>query len=207
MRLAPLLSLALLLAAPVASGQDVIGTWELTAAENVPYEDSLVFARMTFTDDRIRSTFVFLDPDDGELIGRLNEDRYIVSDGQLIVRSTGSTTVLDVDREGDRLAVLDLQTGVQFQLTAADPTLDRDPALLGRWRSAHGDRVLQFHSDGTVDVQDGDGEPDARSYVVAGPYVILDDEPFRYTLTHSGDGPRLFLEAHRERTEFLLVER
>lgn len=205
MRLVLSLSLALLLAVPVASGQDVIGTWELTAAENVPSEDSLVFARMTFTDDRIRSTFVFLDPDDGELIGRLNEDRYIVSAGQLIVRSTGSTTVLDVDREGDRLAVLDLQTGVQFQLTAADPALDRDPALLGRWRSAHGDRALQFHSDGAVDVQDGDGEPDARSYVVAGPYLLLDDEPFRYTLTHRGDGPRLFLEADRERTEFLLV--
>lgn len=202
------LSLAVLLAAPAASGQDVVGTWELVSAENVPYEDSLVFARVTFTGDVLRSTYVFLDPDDGELIGRLNDDRYFVSDGQLIVRGAGSTTVLDVDREGDRLAVLDLQTGVRLHLRAADPALDRDPALLGRWRSARGGRALEFYADGAVDVwEDGEDEPDGRSYVVAGPYLLIDDQPFSYTVTSGGDGPRLFLGSDGERTQFLPVGR
>lgn len=200
------LLLALPLAAP-ASGQDVVGTWELVAAEDVPYEDSLIFARMTFTGDVLRSTYVFLDPDDGELIGRLHEDRYLVSDGQLIVRGTGSTTVLDVDRVGDRLAVLDLQTGVRLQLRVADPALDRDPALLGRWRSAQGGRVLQFHADGAVEVRDDGGDPDRLTYVVAGPYLLLGDRPYRYTRASDGDKPRLFLESDGERTEFLLVGR
>ena len=56
------------LLAPAAAAQDapdVVGTWELVDAENVPYDDLLVFARLTFTPDRLDAVYVFLDPDDG----------------------------------------------------------------------------------------------------------------------------------------------
>lgn len=204
-----LLAFAAAILAVPASGQDVVGTWEMTSAENVPYEDDLVFARMTFTGDEIRSTFVFLDPDDGELIGRLHEDRYFVSDGQLIVRDAGSTTVLDVARDRDELTVRDVETGVLFRLRAVDPITAMDPDVLGAWRGTRDGRdlTLRFRPDGVVEVQEGDAEePDTARYTVAGPYLLLGDDPARYTFLRDEDGTRrLVVEADREPTVFFRV--
>ena len=195
-------------AAP-ASGQDVLGTWEMTTAENVPYEDDLVFARMTFTRDEIRSTFVFLDPDDGELIGRLHTDGYIVSDGDLIVRDAGSTTVLAVARVRDELTVRDVETGVLFRLRAVDPLTASDPDVLGAWEGVRDGQPLRlrFRPDGVVEVLEGDDEePDTEAYTVAGPYLLLGDDPARYSFARGEDGVRrLIVEADREQTTFSRV--
>ncbi|MEM1116075.1 MAG: hypothetical protein AAGJ11_06180, partial [Bacteroidota bacterium] len=189
---------------------DVVGTWELTAAENVPYDDDLVFARMTFTADAVRSTFVFLDPDDGELIGRIHDDDYLVSGGQLIVRDAASTTVLDVQRDRDELAVRDLETGVRFRLRAVDPAMLLDPDVLGTWQGERGGRLLtlRFRPDGIVEVIQGDDpEPDTETYTVAGPYLLLGNDPARYTFTRDAEGTRrLVVDADGEETTFSPVD-
>lgn len=200
---------ALLVLAVPASGQDVIGTWEMTSAENVPYEDDLVFARMTFTNAEILTTFVFLDPDDGELIGQLESARYTVSDGQLIARDAGTTTVLDVVRDRDELTVRDVETGVLFRLRAVDPTTASDPDVLGTWTGTRGGRplTLTFRPDGVAEVLEGDDdEPDTERYTFAGPYLLLGDDPARYSFARGDDGARrLVVEADREQTIFSRV--
>ena len=196
-------ALAALLAGP-ALAQDVEGTWELTAAENLPYEDSLVFARLAFADGDLRRTFVFLDPDDGELIGLIEDARYLRSNGQLVVRDGRDVTVLDVSRDGDRMTVRDLETGVVLRLQAADPEGALDPALLGAWRAAPDGRggglALRFFPDGAVDVAVGDDQ-DRERYVAAGPYLLVGDEPVRYGFARDGAGRRqLWLEGEGGRT-------
>ena len=199
--------LAAALLAASAAGQDVEGTWELTASENVPYESELVFGRMAFTGDEVRSVFVFLDPDDAELEGRVHRDRYIVSDGQLIVRDVQSTTVLDVERDGPELTVRDMQTGVVFRLRTADPTLALDSDLVGGWRGRFGkeETTLTFSPEGDVELVEADGDTDTDAYVVAGPYLLIDEAAFRYSFAHDEDGRRLILETHGERRDFLRV--
>ncbi len=205
----PLLALAAALLATPAVSQGMIGTWELTAAENVPYESELVFARMTFTVDELRSVFVFLDPDDAELEGRLHRDRYIVSDGQLIVRDAQSTTVLDVGREGTELTVRDVISGVVFRLREADPALALDPDLVGAWHGRYfkEETTLTFSSEGEVELVEADGDVDTDAYVVAGPYLLIDEHAFRYSFARDGDARRLILENLGERRDFARVSR
>ena len=203
------LALAGLLAAPAAAQvaeADLAGTWELTAVENLPYEDDLVFARMTFADGDLTRTFVLLDPDDGELIGQVEADRYLVSDGQVIVRGGRDVTVWDVARTPGGLVVRDLETDVVFRLRAADPAAARDPDLLGAWRSAGGEGGaaglgLRFFVDGTVEVQNGD-DRDRVGYVVAGPYLLIGDEPSRYSFAREGTARRLVLAGEGGETRF-----
>ena len=171
------------------SEADVAGTWELTAAENLPYEEDLVFARLTFDRGDLYRTFVLLDPDDSELIGQIAEDRYLVSDGQLIVRNGRDVTVWDVTRDAAELTVHDLETDVVLRLRVADAAGALDPALFGEWRAEGGVGRLRFYPDGTVEV---DGE--REDYVVAGAYLLFGDEPVRYTVGGAVDGaPRLVL--------------
>ena len=208
----PVLTLALVLTASAAAGQvpagpDIEGTWELTASENVPYESELVFGRMTFTVDEVRSVFVFLDPDDAELDGRVHRDRYIVSDGQLVVRDLQSTTVLDVERDGAELTVRDVQTGVVFRMRAADPALALDPDLVGAWEGVLGteEATLTFSPDGDVEVAEADGDRETKAYVVAGPYLLIGDDAFRYSFGRGDQGKRLILGSGPERRDFLRV--
>ena len=181
---------------------DVVGTWELVAAEAVPFEDELVFARMTFTGDRMEAVYVFLDPDDAELIGKFEDGRYVVSAGQLVVRQRGDVTVLDVTRDRTLLTVHDLETGVVLLLREADPALALDPDLVGAWAGTRGGRPfgVTFGPDGRAEVREGDGRDDG-AYVVAGPYVLLGDAPARYTFARDAAGRRqLVVEAGGERT-------
>ncbi|WP_420455078.1 hypothetical protein [Rubrivirga sp.] len=193
-------------AEPVAP--DVVGTWELVAAENVPVEDELVFARLTFGTDRFDAVYVFLDPDDAELSGRFERGRYLSSAGQLVVREGGDVTVFDVARDATQLTVRDVETGVVLLLRAADPALARDPDLVGAWAGARGGRPwgVRFDPDGRAEVREGD-DRDTGDYVVAGPYVLLGDDPARYTFARDADGRRqLVVEADGERTVLSRVE-
>lgn len=198
-----LLALALL-AAP-ASGQpapDVVGTWELVSSRDVPVDDALVFARLTFTGDRLDAVYVFLDPDDGELSGRFERARYIVSAGQLVVRENNQTTVLAVERDGTLLQVHDLETGTILLLREASASDALDPDLVGTWAGVRGGErfAVRFGPDGEADVREGD-DLDAGRYVVAGPYVLLGDDPARYTFERGPDGQRrLVVEADGERS-------
>lgn len=193
-----------LLAAP-ASGQpmpDVIGTWELVSSEDVAVDDALVFARLTITDDEIHSVYVFLDPDDGELSGRFERGRYLVSAGQLVIRENNQTTVWDVAREGTMLRVHDLETGTRLRLREADAGSAIDPDLLGSWAGVRrGERFeVRFGPDGDAEVREGDDLDEGR-YVVAGPYLLLGDDPARYTFARDADDRRqLVVEADGERT-------
>lgn len=206
-----LLALLVVLAGP-ALGQDVEGTWEMTAVENLPYEDDLVFARMTFADGDLFRTSVFLDPDDGELIGQISTERYLLSDGQVVVRGGRDVTVLDVVRTPGEMTVRDLETGVLLRLRAADPGGALDPALFGRWRSVPGGAgdvegaaaslALEFFPDGTVSVQNDDGDLDRADYVVAGPYVLIGDEPSRYRFVRADSDRRLVLSGEGGETTF-----
>ena len=207
------LPLVLALLAASASGQtrpapapvpapDVVGTWELVASQNVPYDDDLVFARLTFTADRVDAVYVFLDPDDAELIGRFDRGRYLVSAGQLVVRENNEVTVLDVVRDRTLLSVTDLETGVTLLLREADPAGAVDPQLVGGWEGLRRGEPfsVRFGADGRADVRQGD-DLDTGDYVVAGPYVLLGDDPARYTFARDTDGRRqLVVEADGERT-------
>ena len=194
--------LAFVLAAPTSAQgvPDVVGTWELTAAENVPYENELVFARMAFSSDELRSVFVFLDPDDAELQGRIHSDRYVVSDGQFVVRDAQSTTVLDVAREGTELTVRDVQSGVLFRLREADPAWALDPDLVGAWAGQIGSEqaVVTFSPDGAARVVEADGDTETVGYVVAGPYLLIDEVAFRYAFARADGGRQLVLERNGE---------
>ena len=177
-------------AAQGVTDRDIEGTWELTAAENLPYEEDLVFARLTFDRGDLYRTFVLLDPDDGELIGQIEDDRYLISDGQLIVRNGRDVTVWDVTREAGELTVHDLETDVVLRLRAADPSGALDPMLVGAWRPAAtgGAGRLRFFPDGTAEVGNK-----RRDYVVAGAYLIIGDEPARYAVDGVDGARRLVL--------------
>ena len=201
MRLAVVLLAALSLP---AMAQDVAGTWEMTEAQDVPVADDLVFTRMTFTGDRLLTTAVFLDPDDGELSARVTDDRYRQSDGQLVVQAVGSTTVLDVAREVDRLTVRDLETGVVLTLRPADLSDALDPAFVGVWAGTgggHGWR-FRFEPDGQAFVRRDDQDSDHdEPYTVAGPYHLVDQDVYRFTF-----GPdRLTLDGDEETIELFRV--
>ncbi|MEM0960971.1 MAG: hypothetical protein AAGK21_00355 [Bacteroidota bacterium] len=189
-------------AATAQTAPNVIGTWELVASENVPVEDALVFARLTITDDRIETVYVFLDPDDGELAARFEDGRYLVSDGQLVVRSNNRVAILDATREGTFLRVHEVESGSTLTLREADPAGALDPDLLGTWAGTRGDVPFEvtFRADGTAEVLDGD-DRDTGRYVVAGAYLILGDDPARYTLRRDAEDRRqLVVEADREQT-------
>lgn len=181
---------------------DVVGTWELVAAENVPYDDELVFARLTFTPDRLDAVYVFLDPDDAELIGRFQGGRYVASAGQLVLSDRGDVTVLDVARDRTLLTVADLETGVVLLLREADPALAQDPQLFGAWEGTRRGEPfgVRFGPDGRAEIRRGT-DTDDGAYVVAGPYVLLGDDPARYTFARDAAGRRqLVVEADGERT-------
>lgn len=197
-RFAAVLSICLM-ALPAAS-QDalgVVGTWELTRADDVPGDDILVFARMTFTDSRLRTTTVYLDPDDGELSANISDDSYLVSAGQLIVRAPGSTTVLDAGRTLDGLVVRDIETGVSLTMRPADPADALDPALVGSWAGDGGDHTwtFRFDPDGTSYVRRDDQDRDSlEPYTVAGAYLLIDRDAYRFTFA----GSRLILTRENE---------
>ena len=189
-------------AQPRAALPEIVGVWELAASENIPVEDALVFARVTITEDRIASVYVFLDPDDGELSGQFERGRYRVSDGQLVVREANGVTVLDVQREVGFLTIRDLETDVVLVLREASPGSDRDADLVGAWAGTRAGRpfAVRFFEDGTAEVGRGD-DRDRGDYVVAGPYVLLGDEPARYSFAMGPDGRRhLVVEADGERS-------
>lgn len=205
-----LLLLALLTAstfrlATAASAQpapDVVGTWELVSSENVPAEDALVFARLAFTGDAMEAVYVYLDPDDAELSGRFEEGRYLVSDGDLVVRNDGRVTVLEVARDGTFLSVRDVETGAVLVLRETDPGRALDPDLFGAWAGVRRGAPfsVRFRPDGSAEVREA-GDVETGPYVVAGPYVLLGDDPARYTFARSSDGRRqLVVEADGERT-------
>ena len=191
--------------APGASAQapmpEIVGTWEMTGAENVPVDDALVFARVTITDDRIEVRSVFLDADDGELTGRIEDGRYLVNDGQLVVRQRDGLTVLAVQREATLLTITDLETGVLLRLRQADPALALDRDLVGTWTGTLDGEpfTIRFRPDGTGASRRGDGAFRDGRYVVAGPYLFLDDGPIRYTFA-GGERRRLVLEGDGQRT-------
>ena len=178
----------------LAQTPDVVGTWELVAAENVPHDDNLVFARMTFTEDHLDAVFVFLDPDDAELSGRFERARVFASAGQLVVRDGSQVTVFDVVREETLMTIRDIETGVVLLMRAADPAGALDPDLIGRWSGTRDGQpfAVRFRADGRAEVQEGD-DRDEGSYVVAGPYVLLGDDPARYTFSRDAAGERLLI--------------
>ena len=201
--------LALALVVPLAAAQpadgfgtpDVVGTWELSGAENVPVDDVLVFARLTISGDRIAATYLFLDPDDGELSVRTEDARYVVSAGQLVLRDDGRTTVWDAARDGTMLTVQDRQTGVLLRLRAAGRS-ERDPELVGTWTGTRTGApfTVWFAPDGQAHVEAGGDREDGRWRTV-GPYVLLGDEPAWYSFTRDADGRRqLVVEAEGERS-------
>ena len=190
------------LAQPGALSAQIVGTWELAASENVPFEDALVFARVTITEDRIESLYVFLDPDDGELISQRERGRYRVNDGQLVVRERDGVTVIDASRDVGFLTLRDLETDVVLVLREAAPGSDRDRALVGAWAGTRDGAPfgVRFLPDGTAEVLRGD-DRDTGDYVVAGPYVLLGDEPARYSFASDAAGRRqLVVEADGERS-------
>ena len=197
-----LAALVALSAAPAAQGIGAgarpsvigeVGTWELIEAEGTPGGDTPVFVRMTFTGRSLKTVTVFLDPDDGELSARVTEDSYITSNGQLVVRATGSTTVLDVSRDTDDvgagvLVVRDLRVGTRLRLHPADPAAALDPALVGAW--AGQDRTnawtFRFEPDGLAFVRrSGQDRDHEEPYTVAGPYLLVDQDVYRFTFASS----------------------
>lgn len=189
---------AVLLGSPVGA-QDafgVIGTWEMTGIENAPVAETVVFARMTFTGDRLVTTAVYLDEDDGELSARITDDGYVESAGQLVVRAPGSVTVLEVGRTLDGLVVRDLRTEVSLMLRAANPADALDPDLVGSWAGSGGGHTWQFRFelDGRSFVRrDADDETE-EPYTVAGAYLLVDRDAYRYTFA----GGRLILSREDE---------
>ena len=186
---------------PVPVAPDVEGTWDLESAENVPLDDQLVFARLTFTGDEVRTLIVAL-ADDGDLSGERTRARYRVSDGQLIVREQSGVTVWAVARDQDRLAVRDLETGVVLRLRRAVPGVGIDPGLVGAWAGTRDGQpfAIRFRPDGVAEVQTGD-DADEGEWTAAGAYLVLGEDPARYGLRRGADGRRqLVVEAGGERT-------
>ena len=180
----------------------LVGTWELEAVEASPVEDALVFARLAITDDRIRGLYVFLDPDDGELSARRTRARYRVSDGQLIVRENNGVTVWDVAQIATGLRVQDLETGTVLRMRRADPGSATDPGLVGTWVGTRAGRpfALRLGADGRAERIDDD-DRDSGEWAAAGAYLVLGDDPARYTFTRdAADRLQLVVEADGERT-------
>ena len=175
--------------APASTLIGEVGTWELVDAENTPGNDTPIFVRMTFTGRSMKTVTVYLDPDDGELSARVTDDAYIVANGQLIVRAPGSTTVLDVSRTtddvgADVLVVHDLRVGTRLRLRPANPAGALDPALVGAW--AGQDRThtwtFRFEPDGRSFVRrSGQDRDHEEPYTVAGPYLLVDQDAYRFT--------------------------
>ena len=199
------------------SAPDVVGTWDLESAEDVPLDDVLVFARLTFTGDEVRTLLVTVDGD-GALSGERTRARYHVSDGQLIVRKLGSVTVWDVARDvsssrpsgADRLAVHDLETGVVLRLRPVPPDAGLDSELVGTWSGIRDGRpfTLRLRPDGMAEVQTG-GDHDASAsrftgrgeWTAAGAYLVLGEDPAHYGFQRDADGRRqLVVDAGGERT-------
>lgn len=183
------------------SAPDVVGTWDLESAENVPLDDQLVFARLTFTGDRIQSLLVAL-ADDGDLSGERTSLRYRASDGQLIVRQASGVTVWAVVRDQDRLAVHDLETDVVLRLRLAAPDAGLDPGLIGAWAGRREGKpfAVRFRPDGIAEVQTGD-DRDEGEWTAAGAYLVLGEDPARYGFRRDADGRRqLVVEAGGEQT-------
>ncbi len=168
-----------------------VGTWELIEAEDTPGGDTPIFVRMTFTGRSLKTVTVFLDPDDGELSARVTSDSYITSNGQLVVRATGSTTVLDVSRDtddvgADVLVVRDLRVGTRLRLRLhpADPAGALDPALVGAWAGQDQTHswTFRFEPDGRSFVRrSGQDRDHEEPYTVAGPYLLVDQDVYRFT--------------------------
>ncbi len=194
-------ALLLLLSGPATAQGALgeVGTWEMTTVENSPGDDVVVFTRMTFTGDRLVTTTVTLDPDDGELSALITDDAYIEANGQLIVRAPGSTTVLAVARDAAGLVVRDLRSGVILTLRPADPGEALDPALVGTWSGAGGGHAwrLRFEPDGRSFVSRDGGDDSEEPYTVAGAYLLIDEDAYRFTFA----GDRLMLDRENETLE------
>lgn len=203
------LRLALLVLATAAAsgaqpGDALEGIWELEAVEASPVDDALVFARLAISDTQILGLYVFLDPDDGELNGRRTRARYRTSNGQLIVRENNGVTVWDVVQIATGLRVHDLETGTILRLRRADPGSAIDPSLVGTWTGTRDGRPfsLSLAADGTAERRVGD-DRDEGTWAAAGAYLVLDDDPARYTFTRDADDQlQLVVEADGERTVF-----
>ena len=198
--------LAVLVSGAAAAQPDVVGTWELEAAETLPDDGTLVFVRLTVTDQEIETLTVTLWPN-GDLTGDRVTSRYLASDGQLVVRRLASVALWDVARDRDRLVIRDAEAGLVLRLRRADPAAAVDPALVGSWVGERGGRpfALRLQPDGTAEVGDPQ-RPDAGRWAAAGAYLVLGDDPARYTLARGADGARqLVVEADGERTTFRWV--
>ena len=196
------LALLVLVASAASAQPGLLGTWELEGVEASPVEDELVFARLTVSDDRIDGLYVFLDPDDGELSGRRTRARYLVSDGQLIVRENNGVTVWDVIQIATGLRIHDLETGTILRFRRADPLFAIDPSLVGSWSGTREGKpfALRLDADGTAERTD-DGDRDTGEWAAAGAYLILGDDPARYTFVRdAADRLQLVVEADGERT-------
>lgn len=196
------LALLVVLAGSASAQTGLVGTWELEGVEASPVDDELVFARLTVSDDRILGLYVFLDADDGELSGRRTRARYLVSDGQLIVRENNGVTVWDVIQIATGLRIHDLETGTILRFRRADPGSAIDPSLVGAWTGTRGERpfALRLDADGTAERSD-DGDRDTGEWAAAGAYLVLDDDPARYTFVRdAADRLQLVVEADGERT-------
>lgn len=183
------------LVAPLsAASQGILGiegSWELAETVDIPAEGVLVFSRFTFTGSHLLTTAVTIDPDSGHLRGRTTDDRYIESDGQVIVRAFGNTTVLDVGRTPDGLVVRDTRTDVTLRFRPASPDAGFDPELIGAWATdAIEDDAwaIRFDAAGRA-MLTRDGEEKDVMYDVAGPYLLIDKDPYRFTFV--GDGLEL----------------
>ena len=170
-----------------------VGTWELTAAEDTPGDDILVFTRMTFDGSHVKTTSIYLAAADAQLTARVSTDGYAQANGQLLLRANGSTTVLDVSRETDAvgadvLVVRDVLSGVTLRLHPADAADALDPRLVGTWAGegeGHG-WTFRFEPDGLSYVRrDNQGRDHLEPYTVAGPYLLVDEDT--YLFTFSGD--------------------
>ena len=199
MRHVAVLAALLSLPATAQSTLGEVGTWEMTAVENSPGDDVVVFTRMTFTGDHLITTAVTLDPDDGELSALITDDAYTEANGQLIVRAPGSTTVLDVARDAAGLVVRDLRSGIVLTLRSADPRDALDPALVGTWSGPGGGHAwrLRFEPDGRSFVSRDGGNDSEEPYTVAGAYLLIDEDAYRYTFA----GDRLMLDREEETLE------
>lgn len=196
------LALFLAVAGSAAAQTGPVGTWELEGVEASPVEDELVFARLTVSDDRIWGLYVFLDPDDGELSGRRTRARYLVSDGQLVIRENNGVTVWGVVQIATGLRIHDLETGTILRFRRTDPSSAIDPALVGSWSGTRDGRpfALRLDADGTAERTD-DGDRDTGEWAATGAYLILDDDPARYTFVRDAqDRLQLVVEADGERT-------